>query len=101
MYSVASGRRAGREPMLRSASSSTGVNARKNSTKSASSTSSRYALRERSASRSMIAVSTRLDVRCGEDRRRERRLEVAVGELGQPVFEGDRLPLLGQLQHSR
>src|SRR3954466_16359971 len=49
-YSAPSGRREGREPMLSSASSSTGVNERKNGTRRESSTSSRYAVRERSAS---------------------------------------------------
>ena len=90
--------------MLSSASSSTGVNARKNGDEAAD---RRRARGTRSCERvgelgdeRRLALGSGSGER-GEQRRRERRLEVALREPRQPVLERDRLALLGHLEPAR
>ena len=101
----AAGRRAGRDPISSSASSSTGVNDRKNGRK-------RWSRQTRSRKLScgapdIASISSRRHPAAArpddsgehrQQRRRERGFEVAIGEAREAVLEGDGLALLGQLE---
>ena len=100
----ASGRDAGRDPISRSVSSSSGVNARRNRGRSGSShTTDRY---RAPAARETASIVSRAPSGASRDpvghRRQERRcdgrLEIPPCEAGETVLERDRLPLLGHLE---
>ena len=96
----------GREPISSSASSSTGVKLRKKRGKPGPPRRARgrppcaETRRARSScpARPRSAAPSPRRGKRGQQRRRDRRLEVALREPGQAVLEGDRLTLLGQLE---
>ena len=101
-----SGRTAGREPISSSASSRTGVKSRKNGRNSVVLPDERAVgavgragdLLDRVAGALVRRLERNRLREGGQEGRGERGLEIPLGEPGQPVLEGDRLALLGQLE---